>query len=233
MSSGHRPGISEHRRPSVTELLSTITDPHITPELRKPHRESRAYSIPWLAGYSRDGKTIYYDKHLPEHLQIQGAIVAPSQFLYWHEVLEKALIDHYGWSYARAHAYATVFEHLQVSARGISPAAYEEALRPWTIGTGPNKSLIGIDELPPDLDLYPYVQTAEDDKIAKKVISLYKEQHGLSMRATEYHLTDGPDHCSVCRHYVNSTTCSLVIGTIAPDGWCNQFTRAKAEELAA
>lgn len=31
------------------------------------------------------------------------------------------------------------------------------------------------------------------------------------------------EHCSICSHYVNPTTCDRVVGRIVPGGWCNQF----------
>jgi len=35
------------------------------------------------------------------------------------------------------------------------------------------------------------------------------------------------EHCSICSHYVNSTTCEIVAGKIAPRGWCKHFDRRR------
>lgn len=31
------------------------------------------------------------------------------------------------------------------------------------------------------------------------------------------------EHCSICTHYANRTTCKIVEGPIVPGGWCNKF----------
>lgn len=31
------------------------------------------------------------------------------------------------------------------------------------------------------------------------------------------------EHCSICEHYVNPTTCEVVVGRIVPEGWCKRF----------
>jgi hypothetical protein len=35
------------------------------------------------------------------------------------------------------------------------------------------------------------------------------------------------EHCSICSHYVNPTTCDIVVGRIAPGGWCKHFDKEK------
>lgn len=37
----------------------------------------------------------------------------------------------------------------------------------------------------------------------------------------------GADHCAVCSHYLNRTTCEIVEGKIAPEGWCKKFYRKR------
>ena len=37
------------------------------------------------------------------------------------------------------------------------------------------------------------------------------------------------EHCSICVHYVDPTTCGIVRGRISPGGWCKKFhKKAKA-----
>ncbi len=31
------------------------------------------------------------------------------------------------------------------------------------------------------------------------------------------------EHCSNCGHYVNPTTCEVVVGKIRPEGWCERW----------
>lgn len=35
------------------------------------------------------------------------------------------------------------------------------------------------------------------------------------------------EHCSICTHYLNPTTCEVVVGRIVPRGWCKLFAKAK------
>ena len=52
----------------------------------------RAHDIPYLAGYSRDGKTIYIDRHMPRTMKFHGRDIdrpLPDPA----EEVEKTLID--------------------------------------------------------------------------------------------------------------------------------------------
>lgn len=33
------------------------------------------------------------------------------------------------------------------------------------------------------------------------------------------------EHCSICAHYINPTTCEVVIGRIQPEGWCKLWRK--------
>lgn len=33
------------------------------------------------------------------------------------------------------------------------------------------------------------------------------------------------EHCSICTHYLNPTTCAIVVGRIVPRGWCEKFEK--------
>lgn len=49
----------------------------------------------------------------------------------------------------------------------------------------------------------------------------YTDDHGAS-----------PEQCSKCVHYVNPTTCEIVVGRIRPEGWCNKFEAMKGAKAA-
>jgi hypothetical protein len=53
----------------------------------------RKHDIPYLAGYSLDGKTIYIDRHMPRAFKFRGRAVETDRFLILHEEVEKTLID--------------------------------------------------------------------------------------------------------------------------------------------
>jgi High potential iron-sulfur protein len=33
------------------------------------------------------------------------------------------------------------------------------------------------------------------------------------------------EHCSNCTHYLNPTTCEVVVGKIVPGGWCKLWKK--------
>lgn len=53
----------------------------------------RTWDIPYLAGYSRDGKTIYIDRHLPVSFKSGSRVIYTDKFLILLEALEKAVIS--------------------------------------------------------------------------------------------------------------------------------------------
>ena len=50
-------------------------------------------------------------------------------------------------------------------------------------------------------------------KLLKRLVN-YTDDHGKSS-----------EQCSKCEYYVNSHTCSRVMGSINPSGWCKLFKR--------
>ena len=62
-----------------------------------PRQETRPkHDIPYLAGYSLDGKTIYIDRHMPQIFKFRGRTIDTDRFLILHEEVEKTLIDQLG-----------------------------------------------------------------------------------------------------------------------------------------
>jgi len=127
-----------------------------------------SYDIPYLAGYSLDGKTIYVDRHLPELIHYKkGQRIReynPRYFLTIHESVEKALIDAFGWKYEHAHDIATAAERRAVIEAGLEWQPYQDAYRPFIKADEHEK----IKKAPADLDLTPY----EDDP---KLVSRLKK----------------------------------------------------------
>lgn len=37
------------------------------------------------------------------------------------------------------------------------------------------------------------------------------------------------EHCSICTHYLNPTTCAIVVGRIVPRGWCRFFEKKETK----
>jgi hypothetical protein len=51
------------------------------------------YDIPYIAGYSVDGYTVFIDRHLPRTFRWLMGTVRVEPFLLTHEIVEKALLD--------------------------------------------------------------------------------------------------------------------------------------------
>jgi hypothetical protein len=124
------------------------------------HRYERlddSYDLPYLGGYSKDGKIIYIDRHLPEMLSYthdgKTKEYSPRQFIIDHEDWEKALIDALGWSYPHAHAAATAAERRAVMRAGLMWKPYQGAYRPYIKADEHEKLKL----VPADLDLTPYL----------------------------------------------------------------------------
>jgi hypothetical protein len=73
---------------------------------RRVRSVNRDYDVPYIAGYSVDGKTIFIDRHLPRTFRWLLTTVRVEQFLLTHEIVEKALLDELRLHYLHAHQIA-------------------------------------------------------------------------------------------------------------------------------
>ncbi|MHB1951371.1 MAG: hypothetical protein ACYCQK_07840 [Acidiferrobacteraceae bacterium] len=112
----------------------------------------RRHDIPYLAGYSMDGKTIYIDRHLPATFRYRDKQVAVDRYLILHEIVEKALIDEAGLHYLHAHQIATRAEEAAVRADGVLWSAYDRFMQRYVKTIGSER----LKQVPADLDLKPY-----------------------------------------------------------------------------
>lgn len=115
-------------------------------------RLDRRFDVPYLAGYSLDGHTIYIDRHLPKTFNYRGKKIAVDRYLILHEAVEKTLIDELSLHYQHAHQIATRAEEAAVRADRISWRAYDRFMQRY-IKQVENERLTRV---PPDLDLKPY-----------------------------------------------------------------------------
>jgi len=143
------------------------------------------YEIPYLAGYSFDGRTIYIDKRLPQLLKLNdGRIIDVYKYLVIHEKTEKSLEDGIlhpkqlkafrdwfkhkynreldikkhlnGYKYPYAHELATSKEREAVENDGIGWDEYQEYMLKMV------KKLIEFSgALPLDLDTKPEKDTLD------------------------------------------------------------------------
>ena len=86
---------------------------------------NREYDIPYLAGYSIDGHTVFIDRHLPRTFRWLLKTVRVEPFILTHEIVEKALLDELRLHYLHAHQFAIRAERDAVKAAGVSWWAYQ------------------------------------------------------------------------------------------------------------
>jgi hypothetical protein len=113
---------------------------------------NRAYDIPYLAGYSNDGSTVFIDRHLPRTLRFLTRRVRIDPFILTHEIVEKALLDELRLHYLHAHQIAVRAERDAVKAAGLSWWVYQSVMKGYAKPIEQEK-LINV---PSSLDLTPY-----------------------------------------------------------------------------
>ena len=134
---------------SVDEILTRI---HL----------DRDHDIPYLAGYSVDGKKIYIDRHLEKcFTDHHGHRHDVDKFLILHEATEKAMIDCWGLHYQHAHQIALRAEEAAVRAFGIEWRDYDRFMQQWIKTADSNK----LTRVPANLDLTPYLDENDGELI--------------------------------------------------------------------
>ena len=78
---------------SVQQVTLILRHPSIERYMRRLFKLDNTRDIPYLAGYSQDGKTIYIDRDMPESFEWNGKTVRTDKFLIDHEHMEKSVID--------------------------------------------------------------------------------------------------------------------------------------------
>lgn len=126
---------------------------------------SREFDVPYLAGYSRDGKTVYIDRSMPTSFVHAGRTFKTDKYLVLHECVEKALIDQLRLRYELAHQIAERAEESAVAADGVPLDAYDRFMNEWI-------KVIGARDFyarcPTDLDMSPY-HDEDDQKTIEKM----------------------------------------------------------------
>ncbi len=146
--------IGAHKRLRIpdTYVSSLMLDRALDAIERRVGHIDREHDIPYLAGYSADGKRIYLDRHLPPTFVFRGRTIAVDRYLLLHEEVEKTLIDQLSLHYQHAHQIATRAEEAAVRADGVSWRAYDRFMQQYVKTMGYER----LTKLPADLDLKPY-----------------------------------------------------------------------------
>jgi hypothetical protein len=141
-------------------------------QILKHARRNYKYDIPYLAGYSKDAKTLYIDKHVPTTFSYEGKRHNFYKFLLRHESVEKAAIIEHKLGYKAAHKIARRAEYEKVKAAGVSLRFYIKYCGRWIKRAGHER----LNRVPPNLDLLPYraFKTKEDKALLRQMKQLMK-----------------------------------------------------------
>jgi hypothetical protein len=140
--------------------------------VRRVKNLDRAHDIPYLAGYSQDGKTIYIDRHMPKAMKFRGREVDTDRFLILHEEVEKTLIDQLDLHYLHAHQIATRAEEAAVRAAGIRWRDYDRFMQKNVKKIGDER----LTKVPADLDLKPYRDEHDFDLLKRMADCVARRQ---------------------------------------------------------
>lgn len=142
--------------------------------LLKIVKVDRTYDIPYLAGYSTDGTTVYLDKDI-DKMMIDNNYVDVDRFFVIHEVVEKALLL---WlekldltikgRYMLTHQLAYLTEIQAVKLAGINTDSYMQFCDKQ-VEKAAKKT---IKNVPKDLDIQPYKDQKDYETIKKMVAAL-------------------------------------------------------------
>src|SRR5271168_3516613 len=112
-------------------VSSLMMDRALDAICRRVKKLDRQHDIPYLAGYSLNGKTIYIDRHMPQFFKFRGRKIDTDRFLILHEEVEKTLIDQLGLHYLHAHQIAPPAEEAAVRAAGIDWRDYDSVMQKY------------------------------------------------------------------------------------------------------
>jgi hypothetical protein len=154
MSLDFRHPEAPHKKLRMPEwyVSSLMMDRALEAIMRRVKHFDRKHDIPYLAGYSLDGTTIYIDRHMPKSFKFRGRDIETDRFLVLHEEVEKTLIDQLGLHYLHAHQIATRAEQAAVRAAGVSWRAYDRFMQKNVKRAGDER----LSKVPADLDTKPY-----------------------------------------------------------------------------
>src|SRR3954471_16402437 len=149
-------------------VSSLMMDRALDAVVRRVKKFDRVHDIPYLAGYSQDGKTIYIDRHMPKSFTYQRRGIDTDRFLILHEEVEKTLIDQLGLHYLHAHQIATRAEQAAVRAAGVPWRDYDRFMQKYVKRIGDEL----LTKVPADLDLKPYRDEHDYDLVQRMLDSV-------------------------------------------------------------
>jgi hypothetical protein len=139
-------------RTRTEEISDEVMHDVLKAVVARVKRVDRDHDIPYIAGYSQNGETIYIDRHMPRSHEFAGRRIETDDFLVLHETVEKALLDELGLNYIHAHQIALRSERAAVEAQGITWRDYDRFIQQHEKQIADER----LTKVPNDLDLTPY-----------------------------------------------------------------------------
>ena len=162
-----------HKKLRIPEwyISDLMMDRALDAIVRRAKTIDRRHDIPYLAGYSRNGKIIYIDRHMPETMRYGGRDINTDRYLILLEEVEKTLIDQLGLHYLHAHQIASRAEQAAVRAAGIRWRDYDRFMQKYVKHIGDER----LTKVPADLDLKPY-RDEHDDDLVKRMLKCIEDK---------------------------------------------------------
>src|SRR5258705_12393447 len=172
-----------HKKLRIPEwyISSLMMDRALDAVVRRAKTLDRAHDIPYLAGYSRDGKTIYIDRHMPKTMKYAGREIDTDRYLILHEEVEKTRIDQLDLHYLHAHQIASRAEQAAVRAAGIRWRDYDRFMQKYVKRIGDER----LTKVPADLDLKPYRDEHDYDLVQRMLASIARGQGPAGVKAKD------------------------------------------------
>jgi hypothetical protein len=164
-----------HKKLKMPEwfVSSLMMDRALDAVVRRVKNLDRKHDIPYLAGYSKDGKIIYIDRHMPSSFRYAGREINTDRYLILHEEVEKTLIDQLNLHYLHAHQIASRAEQAAVRAAGIGWKDYDNFMQKNVKHIGDER----LTKVPADLDLKPY-RDEHDDELVQRMLDCIARGEG-------------------------------------------------------
>lgn len=154
------------REPRIIEetlVSATVLDQAIRALINQV-RVDRDHDVPYLAGSSKDGRTVYIDRHLPRTVRVGRRRVPVDPFIVVHEVVEKLLFDRFHLTYPHAHQFALRLEQAAVRGAGASWHDYNQLMQRYIKRAHDER----LERLPRDLEIKPYTDEGEVDLLRER-----------------------------------------------------------------
>jgi hypothetical protein len=198
-----------HRKLRLPEwyVSSLMLDRALDAIVRRVKNFDRKHDIPYLAGYSRDGKTIYIDRHMPRSFKLRGRTIETDRFLILHEEVEKTLIDQLGLHYLHAHQIATRAEQAAVRAAGVNWRDYDRFMQKYVKRIGDER----LTRVPEDLDTKPYRDEHDDDLLRRMIECIERGHVPKGVRGSQLRGAAGDLHRQVRHHHTRAARRSSAV----------------------